>query len=136
MTCNIFCPGMGFFAFSRRFPLREKIDECRRELPTPWRDLRVQHCIPVYLRVQICMFAKARPRRHSHDYIFEIFFMKLLDEVGTQCYLGHTVYTCMLIAHPSTSFLLRNITRSLIGWIRPPPPPEDIRCQFSLHCKC
>jgi hypothetical protein len=35
-----------FFELFRRFLLREKIDECRRELPTPWRD-------PAYLRVHI-----------------------------------------------------------------------------------
>jgi hypothetical protein len=42
---HLFCPGMSFFVFPRRFLLREKINECRRELPTPWRDLRVHTSI-------------------------------------------------------------------------------------------
>jgi len=48
---------MGCLVFPRSFPLLKKFDECRRELPTPWRGLRVHtSIICVNISIPTCAY--------------------------------------------------------------------------------
>ncbi len=64
------------------FLLWGKINECRQELPTPCRDLRVHTSIicdvsiPAYLRAHTCMLIRDRPSRWSQWLYFWNIFLK------------------------------------------------------------
>ncbi len=61
-------PVYGLFEFPRHFLLRKKIDECRRELPTPWRGILVHtRNIRVHTSMPTCAYMLITRAGHTDN---------------------------------------------------------------------
>ncbi len=125
MTCNIFCPGMSFFVFSRRFPLREKRRMQTRTSHTLERPTRAT----LHTSIPTCAYMYVGQSKEAYILSAPIFF-QLLYFVGAYLFISAYIFLKITVARShqdSWASPAQKISSWRKIWLQagPPPPPEQ-----------